>query len=359
MNSTTTILYNICAHIRHTNHLITCCIHQQPICKAGKRTRVVSSTDSAAQQPAGECSRRCLYRLWFFLIMETRTFDLVAPFLLTASALLPLVFILLRFRSDKVTKRLSRTHFKIGVPLQKSALQDQYATTHTAQPNQPPRLHSLFIYPVKSCRGIELSRSRVLPTGLESDRLYTFAQLREDGNGDGVWKFLTQRDLPLLASVQVELWMPKDGKTHQGGMLVVRFPWRDGRSKRLAQWLGLTKRERSFVLPIDFPSTKEIKTKGYTFADVKIWTEIATALNMETAVSPELGRYLGCKHRLGLFRMDPSKQREVFRCAPKKEAIGYQPVVDFHDAVSPSPNTINRKRETQADWRSILCTCKT
>jgi hypothetical protein len=195
---------------------------------------------------------------------------------------------------------------------------------------------------VKSCRGIELGRSRVLPTGLESDRLYTFAQLREDGNGDGVWKFLTQRDLPLLASVQVDLWIPKDGQTHAGGMLVVRFPWKDGRSKGPAQWLGLTKRERSFVLPIDFPSAKEIKTKGYTFADVKIWTEITTALNMETVVPPELGRYLGCKHRLGLFRMDPSKQREVFRCAPKKEAIGYQPVVDFHDAVSPSPTPSSR-----------------
>lgn len=260
----------------------------------------------------------------------------VWPLVITASILLlPLAVIITNLRPKPITHGLSKTHAKIGVPPSATALKDQWKPTHTAQPSQPPRLHSLFIYPLKSCRGIELSQSRVLPTGLESDRLYTFAQLRE--GGDGVWKFLTQRDLPLLASVQVDLWAPKTEEalgSHSGGVLAVSFPWRERGLLGLAQQFGLFAREKQFTLPIDFPSVEEIKGKGYTFADVKIWTEITTALNMEKAVPPELSRYLGCKHRMALFRMDPSSQREVFRCAPKKEDIGYQPIVDFHDAVS-------------------------
>lgn len=260
----------------------------------------------------------------------------VWPLAITAFVLLlPLSLILANLKSKDSTQDIPSSHTRIGVPPSETALKDQWQPIHTAQPNQPPRLHSLFIYPVKSCRGIELNQSKILPTGLESDRLYTFAQLRE--GGDGVWKFLTQRDLPLLASVQVDLWAPKTDKklgSHKGGVLVVSFPWREKGPLGIAQQLGLVPRVKQFTLPIDFPSAEEIKGKGYTFADVKIWTEITTALNMEKAVPPELGRYLGCKHRMALFRMDPSRQREVFRCAPKKEDIGYQPIVDFHDAVS-------------------------
>lgn len=257
----------------------------------------------------------------------------VLPLLITTTILLlPLSLLLNHLKPSPITKNLSQTHTKIGVAPSSTALEDQYQPIHTAQQNQPPRLHSLFIYPLKSCRGIELSQSRVLPTGLESDRLYTFAQLRE--GGDGVWKFLTQRDLPLLASVQVDLWMKKTGGGHGGGVIVVSFPWMEKGLMGVAQQFGLAPKEKSFTLPIDFPSSEEIKGKGYTYADVKIWTEITTALNMGNAIPPELSRYLGCKHRMTLFRMDPSRQREVFRCAPKKEDIGYQPIVDFHDAVS-------------------------
>lgn len=40
------------------------------------------------------------------------------------------------------------------------------------------RLKSLWIYPVKSCRGVELNRGTVIATGMEYDRQFTFAQLK-------------------------------------------------------------------------------------------------------------------------------------------------------------------------------------
>jgi hypothetical protein len=40
------------------------------------------------------------------------------------------------------------------------------------------RLKSMWIYPVKSCRGVELNRGTVIATGMEWDRQFTFAQLK-------------------------------------------------------------------------------------------------------------------------------------------------------------------------------------
>jgi uncharacterized protein YcbX len=120
---------------------------------------------------------------------------------------------------------------------------------------------------------------------------------------------------------------------------VVRFPWTDAGFKGTMQrviaklnrgWRAVP--EIEILLPVEFPSQAEIAARGYGYADVKIWNEVTSALNMGKEVPKELALYLGAKHELGLFRMDPEKRREVFRCAPLKEDVGHQPIVDFHDA---------------------------
>lgn len=55
------------------------------------------------------------------------------------------------------------------------------------------RIASLRVYPVKSCRGIELEQSTVLLEGLRHDREWMVV----DANG----RFLTQREVPALARV--------------------------------------------------------------------------------------------------------------------------------------------------------------
>lgn len=212
--------------------------------------------------------------------------------------------------------------------------------------------------PVKSCRAIEVTRSRVLPQGLEFDRLFTFAQLKSPfpvslDSTDAAkcqhrWEFITQRQFPRLATVKVDLWLPDEMKLRRQSMkptreafLILRFPWKeDG-------WRGLlsvvlaklgggaaAEPEKEILLPVDFPSAAEIKEKGYTFEDVKIWKEVVPALNMSTELPRELMLYLGVSNKLGLFRIDPAQLREVFRCAPVKDDAGYQPVTGFQDAVS-------------------------
>jgi uncharacterized protein YcbX len=252
---------------------------------------------------------------------------------------------------------LSRTHLKVGTPLPETSLRDQGSAIHRAQPGCAATIQTLFIYPIKSCRGIELTRSRVLPSGLEFDRLFTFAQKQsemsqdEDDETNTTWTFITQRQKPLLANVRVDLWQPVASRSSSssswperrlGGVIVVTFPCTEkGTLRNLARWVrtkatrGIrASMERSFMLPIDFPSAEDIVAKGYKYGNVKVWSETVSALNLARDVPPELGNYLGVKGHLGLFMMDPSRQREVFDNAPTKEVAGYQPVVDFQDSVS-------------------------
>ncbi|KAI9171165.1 Mitochondrial amidoxime reducing component 2 [Paramyrothecium foliicola] len=250
---------------------------------------------------------------------------------------------------------LGQTHTKLGLSPSESNLRRQYDhLSHGAQAGKSAKVQSLHVYPVKSCRGIELRRSRVLPTGLEFDRLFTFAQLKnppaalasaKDQEPEELWEFLTQRQLPLLANVKTDLWLPDVAKTSRllgkvdGAFIVLRFPWTDAGVKGLMQQAAaILSRglravpEKEILLPVEFPSKEEIAAQNYRFDTVKIWNETTRALNMGSEVPKELAAYLGAKRPLALFRMDPGQRREVFRCAPRKEDVGHQPIVDFHDA---------------------------
>ena len=56
---------------------------------------------------------------------------------------------------------------------------------------------SLHIYPVKSCRGIDVREALVTPTGLEWDRRWMI--VRPGG------RFVTQREYPKLATITVAI----------------------------------------------------------------------------------------------------------------------------------------------------------
>jgi hypothetical protein len=59
------------------------------------------------------------------------------------------------------------------------------------------RIASLHVYPVKSCRGIELQRARVTATGLEWDRRWMIV--------DAEGRFVTQRENPRLAAISTAI----------------------------------------------------------------------------------------------------------------------------------------------------------
>ncbi|KAK6220410.1 MOSC domain-containing protein [Colletotrichum tabaci] len=285
-------------------------------------------------------------------------------FLPFATFLCFLVPVLYLFPPIPATTRdaLLATHSQIGAASPRSKSQDQppageqQKTETGTSAGGFAKVKSLCVYPVKSCRGIEVARSKLLPTGLEFDRLYTFAQLKspfpvsvdgaaEDGRDTHSWEFVTQRQFPLLATVKVDVYVPDATKKtvflEKSGdaWIVLRFPWREPGWKGTMQWVAAKIRdgwrgepEMEVLLPVEFPTDKEIEERGYTREDVRVWKEMVPALNMEKEIPGELSRYLGVSNKLALFRVDPGKLREVYRCAPAKENAGYQPIVGFQDA---------------------------
>jgi hypothetical protein len=253
----------------------------------------------------------------------------------------------------RISEALAQTHSKLGLDPQESNLP---RPGEDARQDASPRIKSLMVYPVKSCRGTELSRSRVVPTGLEHDRIYTFARLRPgagrdaDAGGEPVWELVTLRQCPRMVHVSVDIWCPDPAKTRgrltergsDESFLVLRYPWRRPGLAGVVDWVGakLGKGwrgvpEREVLLPVAAPSDEEVADRGYGLDLVHIWGDTVRAVNMERELPAELAGFLGLKDRLGLFRMGGGGSwREVYRNAPRRDEAGYQPIVAFQDAVS-------------------------
>lgn len=263
---------------------------------------------------------------------------------------------------------LAQTHAKVGLDRSQSNLRKRTTTTSTTGGGtgggeQRATVRSLWIYPVKSCAGIEVARSRVRPQGLEFDRLFTFAQLKgpfpassssdEGGEkGEHTWHFITQRQFPLLATVKVELYVPdasrkpsrareeeEDGASSRESFVLLRFPWRDPGVAGVLATIAAKLRggiraeaEKEVLLPAAFPSEEEIRERFYEREEVTVWKDRVEALNMGEELPEELARYLGVSNKLTLFRVNPARLREVMRCAPRREEAGYQPATGFQDA---------------------------
>ena len=223
------------------------------------------------------------------------------------------------------------------------------------------RVKSLWVYPIKSCRGVELATGTVTGAGMEYDRQFSFAQLSskfpvsantpQEEKAKHNWKFITQRSLPLMAKIKTEVWVPdpssplysaRHPNVQSGGVLVIRFPHIQseegimGKVKDIAA-LVFGQPEKEVHIPFN-PTEKQISEKGYAVDNMEIWKDKPRSLiiaNTEQADPwlQELRSYLGITNHLALFRVSKDdRQREVYRCAPRKEELGYQPTVSFQDA---------------------------
>ncbi|PQE14299.1 MOSC domain-containing protein [Rutstroemia sp. NJR-2017a WRK4] len=181
------------------------------------------------------------------------------------------------------------------------------------------RLKSMWIYPVKSCKGVELNRGTVVAAGMEYDLAENDPNDKKSAHK---WQFITQRQFPLLAKVRTEMWVPDQSvdtyaahveDVESGGVIILSFPYQEaGWKGKVAQWGAALKGkvpEKQFRIPFD-PTPVQIEKAGYTYEKMTIWKETVTALNLEIEIPEE----------------------EVHRNAPTKEQLGYQPVTGFQDA---------------------------
>lgn len=236
----------------------------------------------------------------------------------------------------------------------------QRHTTSTVRAD--PTVKSLWIYPIKSCQGIELEQGSIISTGMEYDRLFCFAQLKspfpvsldtpEAEKSNHKWEFITQRRFSSMALIKTELWIPDPSsptyslelpEVRSGGVVVIRYPSITatgfiGMLSNLWVVMGGKGPEKVVQFPLD-PTVEQSKQHGYITEEIKIWKDTPKCLNMGTTIAPnsklfleELQALIGCTNPMALFRIISEHPREVYRCAPRKEILGWQPQVTFGDA---------------------------
>lgn len=229
------------------------------------------------------------------------------------------------------------------------------------------RIKALLAYPIKSCAGVEFNVAEVIETGMKYDRLFTFAEFVEnttasttctdctaitkEGNVEkpsGRWVTRTMRDAKFskLALVQPEIWVPdpsspsyhpKRPEVISNGVLVVHYPRPLPSTNnpihrfcsRLFRILRLTPLTESFQVPLEPPPGH-----SYPTAPLRIWRDSPTSIDYGTHVPTSLRTFLQIPptKRFTLFRSDAAHTRAIFRCAPRKEELGFQPNTGFADA---------------------------
>ncbi|MEY4654527.1 MAG: hypothetical protein RI884_3108 [Pseudomonadota bacterium] len=128
----------------------------------------------------------------------------------------------------------------------------------------PARISRLFIYPIKSCAGIELREAELTEAGLDLDRAWMVV----DDQGE----FVSQRELPRMALVQVQL---------KWNEVIVRAP-------------GML----SLHLHVDRVEAP---------AKVRVWDDVVPAYDMGETAAQWFSDFLG--HKLRLVRFDPEHRR--------------------------------------------------
>ncbi|MDO8280653.1 MAG: MOSC N-terminal beta barrel domain-containing protein [Burkholderiaceae bacterium] len=140
--------------------------------------------------------------------------------------------------------------------------EDSFVTdTH---PDVSATISRIFVYPVKSCAGVELRESLLIETGLEFDRAWMVV----DEHGQGV----TQRELPRMALIKPQMRY-SDVVLRAPGMLALHLAM-DG---------------------VEAP------------VKVKVWGETVAAYDMGDLAAQWFSDFLGAKLRLARF--DPAHKR--------------------------------------------------
>ncbi|KAF4345337.1 MOSC domain protein [Fusarium beomiforme] len=285
-----------------------------------------ASRDSALVQRLGNMTTRLASIHIRDGMVATKQFvcnlDAVSLILLTVTLVAFLVPILILFPPVPVDRSdvLRQTHSRAGVALRDMDLHPEKLSDRRL-PGAEPEGKTLHIFPVQACCGIELEHGVASFNNLDYDRLYTFAQLdSQAGQKDGlVWQAISREHFPLLANIEVDLWIPDPSKTSrllgviEGSFLVLRFPWTDsglqGIVQRVAAKISYGLKAipgKELLLPVSFPNEGEIRARGYSFAGVKIGEKNIIGLNMDIDLPAELARYIGAEQKLGIFRVDQS-----------------------------------------------------
>ncbi|KAJ3188419.1 hypothetical protein HDU85_005570 [Gaertneriomyces sp. JEL0708] len=195
-------------------------------------------------------------------------------------------------------------------------------------------VHSIYIYPVKSCRGIQVRSAAVNDYGFELDRFWTVAT--------SAGAMVTQRTVPRMALISTKLVL--EGHSHaelhdipahayqHGGKLVLSAP-------------GMP----DFTIP--FRSEDEMTVGEHR--QVEVWESQVDGFDEGDRVATWLSEFLGRDVRLVV--KDVTKVRDLPRKhTPAKSVFKYDPQTAFADgfpfllASQPSLDDLNSRLTAKA-----------
>lgn len=129
-------------------------------------------------------------------------------------------------------------------------------------------IETLWLYPIKGCRGFSVPEATLAPTGLEVNGIGDREWLVVDGDGE----FLSQRELPKMALIETRL-TADSLRLKAPGMLQLEVPF---------------------------------ETEGEVVS-VRVWNDVVAAVTQGTLVDAWFSQFLGLHCRL--VRFDPEGQR--------------------------------------------------
>ncbi|EFW98534.1 hypothetical protein CMQ_4386 [Grosmannia clavigera kw1407] len=255
--------------------------------------------------------------------MPAATSDYSAMFVLLVTLLgfvLPMLLVYPPVR-PRPSDFLNETHSRLGV--QKDERNRDRAD------KKDGHVSELWIYPIEACRGIQLSRSRLRPSGLELDRLFSLAQRK----GPDAWVELRAAHFARLAALQVELWRPDRAKAQRWQdrmrasdstdrastlaqtFVLVRYPWGPERRGAAGLWERLSAKlargwravpEVEIVFPL--VEAEDLASASTTTTVCKSSDgRVVPAIDLSAEIPPSLQLYLGVSCQLGLFRIVDQK----------------------------------------------------
>ncbi|BFZ62608.1 hypothetical protein YB2330_003709 [Saitoella coloradoensis] len=164
----------------------------------------------------------------------------------------------------------------------------------------PLEVFQVFVYPIKSCRGISLASARLGDTGFAHDRQFMIVRVMPNGT----YNMCTMRDTPRMAWIHTALEV-EDGVE----ILVIQVEGAD-----------------DFVTIPMFPSAKYLA--HCPIIDTRVWAAPVDAYEMPTVCSEYLSEFLGFECKL-VYR-GPT-ERPVRGNLPPSSADNARPIVAYAD----------------------------
>jgi uncharacterized protein len=161
-------------------------------------------------------------------------------------------------------------------------------------------ISELYIYPIKSCRGIRLERAEVTPKGFFLDREFMLV--------DAKGKFLSQREYPQLATIEIKII------------------------------------EDTFLLSSSTSFSFKPTLTGREIA-VKIWRDSTVAIDQGDKVARWFQNILGIKNECRLVRQSPKQIRAIDKqyATQENEPVSFADGYPFLLTNTASLDELNRR----------------